>query len=157
MDPTRASIIAYLQKHADRKERAGQVTTATEIRAVASAIKAELDNPEKVTRRERVGTLIWDVVAERFPGVSRREILGRDMGGTIVRARITAIWAARQLIPEMSRRELASYFGDRDVTTIDNAIERADEWRADDEDFRLMTDTLVEKHRLLAGEVSPIG
>jgi chromosomal replication initiation ATPase DnaA len=74
--------------------------------------------------------------------VSDGAILGPTRAERVCRARFAIAWVAREAFG-ISSVVIGRALGDRDHATILNAQRRAEEWRAEDEDYRDVTDRLL--------------
>lgn len=74
-------------------------------------------------------------------GVSPSSVLGQRRDGEVMRARQAAYWLAREAFG-LSLTHIGRDIGARDHTTILNGVRRAEQLRATDPVFRLVTDRL---------------
>jgi chromosomal replication initiation ATPase DnaA len=75
-------------------------------------------------------------------GVSESMIIGPTRSHRMCRARFAVAWAAQQAFG-LSSPAIGRALGDRDHTTILMAVRRANDWRAEDEEYRELTDRLL--------------
>lgn len=89
------------------------------------------------------GTRVLQRVAFEM-GIHVSAIVGETRAARFVRARAAIAWLARALYGAPDAR-IGRVIGNRHHTTIIALIGRAEEWRAKDPAFRLLTDRLVEE------------
>lgn len=99
----------------------------------------------------RLPTIV-DRAAEVF-GLSRIEIRGASRARYVARGRFAAAWVATKRTP-CAAKEIGRELGNRDRTTVMNAVEQAEKLRAADPEFRLKTDRLL---HLCRKRVRPLG
>lgn len=86
------------------------------------------------------------LAAERAFDVPRAEIAGRSRERHVAQARHAVVWTLRQATP-WSLQTIGRRLGRRDHTTILSSLRRADQLRAQDRAYRLLTDAMVETVR----------
>ena len=84
---------------------------------------------------------LLDATAEAT-GQPSGAIIGRRRTVSVTWARFAYVWAAHTGL-RASTREIGVVLGDRDHSTILNAVQRATALRDEDTDFRAVTDRLV--------------
>lgn len=77
-------------------------------------------------------------------GLQPQEVIGTRRHMLLIRARFAVAWAASEGLAA-SLGEIGLGMGDRDHTTILNALRRARRLRETDDDFRKLTDWLLAK------------
>ena len=87
--------------------------------------------------------LIVRITAENYD-VSVEEMLSKTNTPILVNARTTAMFLCRELTGE-SYQTIGDFFGGRDHSTIFSAHSKSLEKYKSDEDYKAMTDSLVEK------------
>lgn len=75
-------------------------------------------------------------------GVHRMDILADFRHPEIVRARDTTIWLASKMLP-LTVSALGRILGDRDPSSINHGLRRAEELRATDREYRVDTDAML--------------
>ena len=104
-------------------------------RTVAAAIRRELPAIGNMAR-------ILNLVAAAT-GVSVTALRGPRSDRQAAHPRFAVMWLARK-ITRLSLPQIGRELGDRDHTTIISGLRRANEMRAEDEQFRHLTDRVLE-------------
>lgn len=137
----RASIVAYLEGVASKLELQKRGEDASLIRAQASSIAAEIDIVPGVNGISSAGHAVAREIAARLGGTNAREILGTDTTKAAVRARYAAIYVLRQRM-NWTQERIGKEIGDRNPSSISSALQRAEEMRGTDPEFKALTDEL---------------
>jgi hypothetical protein len=138
----RASIVRYLESQATKFEVSDQRDEATALRATASSVAALLDITAGVNGIACPVTAIIREVAAQLGGANHAEVIAPSRGSlAAIRIRFAAMWVAKKRLGWSDERLETGFRRER--STITHGIERADEIRASDEEFRVVTDALV--------------
>jgi hypothetical protein len=139
---TRSSIVGYLEERAVRHEIKGNRGEATALRVEASNIAAQLDIQAGQDGIISAAQAIIRETVAAFGGVSAAEVTAPSKGSAAaVRVRYAAMWVAKKRLGWGADR-LAGDFH-RDPSTVTHGVQRADEFRGTDLEFRRITDNLV--------------
>lgn len=76
-------------------------------------------------------------------GLQHYDIISGTRTGALVRARFAVAWTATNA-HGCSTARVGRALGDRDHSTIINALRKAEKWRKSDPSFRYLTDRLLE-------------
>lgn len=140
----RTSIIAYMESQAEKFEANDQPESATALRATASSVKAGLDI--EAGKRNIASPIIAIAIAiAKVFKVSTRELLAATPGmRSVQHARHALFWVGKKRL-SLTNDSLGLEVGDRDPSTISNSVSRAEQLRAEDPEFKRITDNLVEQ------------
>lgn len=93
-----------------------------------------------MSRHTTVDTIVQAVGA--VTGFSRSELQSNRKHVELAQARFTVFWLAKQMTSQ-SLAMIGEHFGGRDHSTVHYGVERAEELRASDEQYRILTDALL--------------
>lgn len=111
------------------------VTTVTDLQATIQRRSCQSMELSEATRRpELTGRLLLKAVAKQFR-VSVRDMTGASRRQAVVRARAACVQLARTLL-DMSYQQIGKLLGNRDHTTMMNALRRSDQFMRDDPCFK---------------------
>lgn len=93
-----------------------------------------------MSRHTTLDTIVQAVGA--VTGFSRSELQSNRRHVELAQARFTVFWLAKQMTSQ-TLANIGQHFGDRDHSTVHYGVERAEELRASDEQYRMLTDALL--------------
>jgi len=137
---TRAAVVGYMESQAKKFEQGGQADEATALRATATSVAAGLYHAAGQRGiASAVTAIILQVAAET--GASFDEVVGPTRGcESAVRARQAAMWIAKKRLGWSN--EVLAQDSHRDPSTSSHGVDRAEDLRSNDDDFRALTDRL---------------
>lgn len=131
----RASIIGYIESQASKKDS----IVAIELRALASSIAAEIDIEAGARGTASPAHHIVKQVASLFD-TTLHDILSSSQGHAVLPARYAAMWLVKSLLG-WSDASIGAIFN-RSDSAVSNGLARANELRATDPRFQLITDNI---------------
>jgi hypothetical protein len=142
----RGSIVGYLHDQATSFEVKGHKDVADVLRAQASNISIQMDIRQGVQGIASPVDAIVMEVCGAFGGTKHSEVVNMShQTKAVSRVRAAAMWVASKRLKYWSDGQLAAAFRASDRSTVIKAVRRAEQLRADDHEFRRITDNLVER------------
>jgi chromosomal replication initiation ATPase DnaA len=90
-----------------------------------------------------VDAIILEVCAA-FGGTNHSEVVAmNERRATAARVRSAALWVVKKRLPNWTDDQIATAFHAKDRSTVSKGIQRAEQNRAEDNEFKRLTDNLL--------------